>query len=81
MAVLLFQHLSDKDQQPQLRFQGAIAKICEFTTKKLNLFRFVSTRFSHEDKRQPFKATVPQLLGNVRRLIALLRTFNFFSLD
>ena len=75
MAALSYKHLSDKDQQPQLRFQGAIAKICEFTANKLNLLQFVSACFSHEDKRQHFKATVPRLLGNVRRFIALLQTF------
>lgn len=78
MALLSFEHLSD--QQTSLRFQEAVAKICEFAAKNLNLFQFVSACFSHEDKRQSFKAAVPSLLGNVHRFIALLRTFNFFLL-
>lgn len=78
MALLSFEHLSD--QQTSLRFQEAVAKIYEFATKNLNLFQFVSACFSHEDKRQSFKAAVPSLLGNVHRFIALLRTFNFFLL-
>lgn len=45
--------------------------------REFNLFQFVSACFSHEDKRQSFKATVPSLLGNVRMLVGHSFVTNF----